>query len=868
MRILLYILSGLTMLAIVGLAAIFIIVQHYAHDLPDYTGLAEYQPKVATRVHAADGHLLAEFATEKRVFVPYEAIPKRVVDAFLAAEDKDFFQHGGVDPVRMAKAAVEDLRNLHSDKRPIGASTITQQVAKNFLLTNEVSISRKIKEAILSFRLEQTYSKQHILELYLNQIYLGQGTYGVAAASLNYFDKPLDQLTIAEAGFLGGLPKAPNNVNPDRKSDKALERRNWVIGRMAEDGFISQSEAQEAQLQPLEIRHQHETELVNANYFTEEVRRQLETMYGDDGLYGGGLSVRTTLDPRLQGIVVHALRDGLVAYDQRHGWRGVLGHMAPQSPGNFGDVKKRLAAIPLPDGAQGWQIGLVTEAGKDAQLDFADGSKGMLAANGFAWTHKDKASALMTVGDLVLVENAPVEAEAPKKLKKGEKPAEAKAPELHYVLHQMPAISGAVVAMDPHTGRVLALSGGLSQGVSEFDRATQAYRQPGSSFKPFVYLTALEKGFTPVTVVDDAPITLSQGPGLPLWQPVNYEHDFLGPQPMRVGVEKSRNAMTVRIAEYVGMPAIVETAEKFGIMDTMPANYSMALGAGETTLLRMVTGYSMIVNGGKRVTPAMIDKVQDRDGKTVYRHDNRDCPQCSNVAWDGQPTPLPPDNREQVEDPRFAFQLVTIMEGVIARGTGHRLAALGRPLAGKTGTTNDSKDVWFIGFTPDLAVGVFVGFDQPKTLGGHETGATTALPIFEEVLKKDLGDSPGVPFRIPPGVRMLRTNPATGEPAFGDPGAITEAFIPGNEPGEDNFVLNGATLAARLNERGETSIEPVSDDANPVGDETDEDMNGNKVNSNASMGSDPIGEMIERGDAPPRTTSHAGVDTTGTGGLY
>jgi penicillin-binding protein 1A len=857
MRFILYVLSGLTMLAIAGLAGLFLVVQHYAHDLPDYTGLANYQPKISTRVQAADGHLLAEFATEKRVFVPFDAIPKRVINAFLAAEDKDFFQHGGIDPIRMAKAAVEDLKNLHSDKRPMGASTITQQVAKNFLLTNEVSISRKIKEAILAFRLEQTYSKQHILELYLNQIYLGQGTYGVAAAALNYFDKPLDELTVAEAAFLGALPKAPNNFNPDRKSDAALERRNWVIGRMREDGFIDAADEEQALAQPLDIHHQHETEFVNANYFTEEVRRELETMYGDDGLYGGGYSVRTSLDPHLQGIVVKALRDGLVSYDQRHGWRGVLGHMAPG-----GDVKKRLAAVPLPDGAEGWQVALVADAGRDAELEFADGSKGVLEPAGFAWTHKEKASALMSAGDLVLVENAPVEAEVPKKLKKGEKAAEAKPPELHYVLHQMPAVSGAVVAMDPHTGRVLSMSGGLSQGASEFNRATQAYRQPGSSFKPFVYLTALEKGFTPVTIVDDAPITLSQGPGLPLWQPVNYEHDFLGPQPLRVGIEKSRNAMTVRVAEYIGMPAIVETAEKFGIMDQMPANESLALGAGETTLLRMVTGYSMIVNGGKRITPALIDKVQDRDGKTVYRHDTRDCPQCSNISWEGQPTPLPPDNREQVEDPRTAFQMVTIMEGVIARGTGHRLAALGRPLAGKTGTTNDSKDVWFIGFTPDLAVGVFVGFDQPKTLGGHETGATTALPIFESVMKNELGDSPGVPFRIPPGVRMLRTNPATGEPDFGDPAGIMEAFIPGNEPGEDNFVVNGATLAAKLGERGETVIQPVGDTDQPEGADDD----------STTPGTDPIGDMIEHGDAPVRGAAavapHAPVDTSGTGGLY
>ena len=889
MRLLLYMLSGAIMLMMAGLVAVFLVVAKYGADLPDYHQLADYSPKIVTRIHAGDGHLLAEFATEKRIFVPIDAIPKRVVNAFLAAEDKDFFKHGGVDPLRIAKAAITDVKDMHSGHRASGASTITQQVAKNMLLSNERTFSRKVKEAILAFRIEETFSKERILELYLNQIYLGLGSYGVAAAGLNYFDKPLDELSISEAALLGAMPKGPSDYDPKRRPEQALSRRNWVIDRMADDGFITRDEAQQAKAEPIQLHKQSATEFVQANYFTEDVRRQLSEMYGDEGLYGGGLSVRTTLDPALQGLAVKSLRDGLVAYDQRHGWRGPVSHIALGT-----GWEKRFAAVPLPDGAEGWRKALVTEAGRDAVFTLPDGSRGVLSEPGYRWTHKSRASELMAPGDVVLVESVAQEEEAVKPSKKSkkakdvveEKPAEAipAGPPMHYILHQLPLVSGAMVAMDPHTGRVLAMVGGLSSSMNEFNRATQANRQPGSSFKPFVYMAALDKGFTPSTLVEDAPIALSQGPGLPLWRPVNYEHDFLGLQPLRVGIEKSRNAMTVRIAEYIGMPAIADEAKHFGVLDNPPINYSLSIGSGETTLMKMVTAYSMIDNGGKRIQPTLIDRVQDRNGKTLYRHDTRSCEQCGNVDWKEQKTPDPVGQVEQVEDPKTTFQMTTMMEGVVQRGTAKELAKLDRTLAGKTGTTNESKDVWFIGFTRDLAVGVFVGFDQPKSLGKHETGASTAVPIFGEFMKTALADKPSIPFPIPPGIRMVRVSPSNGQPDFADPAGIWEAFVDGNEPGEANFIVNGASLAAKLNERGEPDAEQKDNGDMSGGgtdaassDDADSDTEGQDSStmqiSGASGTTDNIAVERPADTAPVQTptpaVAPAATETgSGTGGLY
>jgi penicillin-binding protein 1A len=787
MRLLLIGLSALGIVAAAGILAIFLVLRHYSAGLPDYRALADYRPKVVTRIHAGDGELLAEFSTEKRVFVPVGSIPDRVKNAFIAAEDKNFYQHNGVDPEGIIRAAVTDLKNLHSEKRPVGASTITQQVARNFLLTNEVSIARKLKEMILAYRIEQVLNKNQILELYLNEIYLGLNSYGVAAAALDYFDKPLDELTVAEAAFLAAIPKNPNKYFREKNHDAAIERRDYVINRMLEDHYITQAEASEATATPLVFNQPKDTELVPAGHFTEEVRRELLAAYGKDGLYGGGLSVRTTLDPGLQAIAVKSLRDGLVSYDERHGWRGPVTHLPDLS-----SWAEQVAKVPTPDGAEDWRLAAVLESGADeAKIGFADDKTATLAMGDMRWTGKAKASALLQAGDVVLVQSVEVQEKPterkPDSKKKDMSDVKPRPATFHYVLRQMPEVNGALVALDPHSGRVLALVGGMSYKSSEFDRATQAMRQPGSSFKPFVYLAALDSGFTPSTMVLDAPIEIDQGPGLPLWKPVNFDHEFLGELPLRVALEKSLDAATVRVGQSIGMPKVVEYAKKFGISDNLPPFISSVIGAGETTLMRMVTAYAEIDNGGRKIVPTLIDRIQDREGKTLFRHDARPCPDCSGIAWANQKTPEIADDRPQIQDPRTAYQMVEMMEGVVQRGTAHSLATLDRPLAGKTGTTNEAKDLWFIGFTPNLVVGTYIGYDEPKSLGKHEQGATVAVPVVKEFLTAALADQPPIPFRTPPGLRLVRVSAATGQPAGpGDPGAIWEAFLPGTEPGVDH----------------------------------------------------------------------------------
>ncbi len=789
MRVILIGLSALGIVLAAGLVALFLLLRHYSEGLPDYRALQDYKPKVVTRVHAGDGELLAEFSTEKRIFVPIGSIPPRVKEAFISAEDKNFYQHKGVDPEGIIRAAITDMKNLHSEKRPVGASTITQQVARNFLLTNEVSIARKIKEMILAYRIEQVLSKDQILELYLNDIYLGLNSYGVAAAALDYFDKPLDELTVAEAAFLAAIPKNPNKYFREKNHDAALDRRNYVINRMLEDHYITQAEATEALAAPLTIQPPHDTEIVPAGHFTEEVRRELLAAYGKDGLYGGGLSVRTTLDPHLQAIAVKSLRDGLVSYDQRHGWRGPLSHFATMN-----SWAAQLAKVVPPDGTDDWRLAVVLESGaEEAKIGFSDGKTATLSMADMKWTGKAKASAVVQPADVILVQSVETKPDekkpADRKKEDARKLAEDKpaAPTFHYVLRQMPEVNGALVALDPHTGRVLALVGGMSYESSEFDRATQAMRQPGSSFKPIVYLAALDSGFTPSTTVLDAPVEIDQGPGLPLWRPVNFDHEFLGPLPLRVALEKSLDAATVRVGQAIGMPKVVEYAKKFGISDNLPPYISSVIGAGETTLMRMVTAYAEIDNGGKKVVPTLIDRIQDRQGKTLFRHDSRACANCNNVPWTDQAVPEIPDDRPQIQDPRTAYQMVEMMEGVVQRGTARSLASLGYPLAGKTGTTNEAKDTWFIGFTPDLVVGTYVGYDEPKSLGRREQGATVAVPIVKEFLGSALEGQPPIPFRVPPGLRMVRVSALTAEPASpGDPAAIWQAYLPGTEPGVDH----------------------------------------------------------------------------------
>jgi len=764
---------------------------HYGRGLPDYHQLAHYEPAVTTRVYGGDGRLVVEYAKERRQFVPLEDIPQRVKDAFLSAEDKGFYTHPGVDFVGVARAVVINLRNrgMGADRRPVGASTITQQVAKNFLLTNEVSIERKVKEAILAFRIERAFTKDHILELYLNEIYLGTGAYGVAAAALYYFDKSVDDLSVAEAAYLAALPKAPNNYNPRVHPQAAKDRRDWVIGRMLEDGKITQAEHDLAVAMPIELRKRDETQMiVGADYFAEDIRRDLAARFGEDALYKGGLVVRSTVDAELQALASRVLRNGLMAYDRRHGWRGPVGHIEPTA-----GWQPRLKAVPPPAGAEPWVTAVVlAESEQNVTVGLADASTGVIPWNEMKWARPwlpkqhfgampKRPADVVKLGDVILVEPV-AKSEDGKNYGPGT-----------FALRQIPKIEGALVAIDPHTGRVQAMVGGWSYSKSQFNRATQAMRQPGSSFKPFVYLTALQHGYTPSSLVLDAPIALPQGPGLPLWRPKNYEGDFLGPATLRVGVEHSRNLMTVRLAQAIGMDAVADNAGKFGIYDNLPRQLSMALGAGETTVLKLTTGYAQLVNGGKKITPTLIDRIQDRLGHTIFTHDKRFCDGCWPVQFTSQDMPRLPDIREQLVDPVTAYQIVHILEGVIERGTGRAVAAVGKPLAGKTGTSNESFDVWFLGFSPDLAVGVFVGFDEPQSLGDHETGGVVAAPIFRDFMATALKNKPATPFRVPPGVRMVRVDLHTGKPAMpSDPKAIWEAFKSDDRlPADDEEVLQG-----------------------------------------------------------------------------
>lgn len=791
----------LLVLAAAGIGGGTLWVLHtFGRDLPDYRQLADYDPEVMTRVHAGDGRLLAEFAVEKRAFVPIEAMPQRVIDAFLSAEDKSFYAHSGIDFSGVARAILTNIQNLATGRRPVGASTVTQQVAKNFLLTNEVSYKRKIKEAILAVRIERAFSKDRILELYLNEIYLGFGSYGVAAAALNYFNKSMNELTVAECAFLAALPKAPNNYNPITKLDAAKARRNWVIGRMYEDGRISAEEARDAIAQPLLTAQRDDTEFVSADYFTEEVRRELVSRFGENQLYKGGLSVRTTLDPMLQAAARKSLRDGLQAYDRRHGYRGPV-TSAPEGRRFDTDLDWRayLATVEHPKGMGEMQLAVVLGVDDRAgvvSIGVEDGNAGVIPLEELTWARAQaenrhvgpsikKPSDVLATGNVVIVE--PVETRDGKDKQKT--PAGAAV----YSLRQLPEVDGGIVAIDPHTGRVLAMVGGFSYERSQFNRVTQAERQPGSAFKPFVYLAALDQGYTPATRILDAPFVIDQGPGLPKWRPANYGNEFYGASTMRLGIEKSRNLMTVRLAQTVGMDKIAAYAKRFNVVDDLPQTLAMSLGAGETTLIRLTTGYAMLVNGGKRITPTLIDRVQDRLGRTVYRHDARVCVNCRAEAWEGQPVPRIPDDREQITDPASAYQMVSMLRGVVERGTGRRVSEVGKTLAGKTGTTNEERDTWFVGFSPDLAVGVFVGFDEPIPLGRHETGSSVAAPVFRDFMATALADQPAIPFRTPPGIRLVRVNARTGVPARpGDKDVILEAFKEGTVPtDEGGGVIEG-----------------------------------------------------------------------------
>ena len=797
-----------TVVFLVGVGAVAGLIWHFSKDLPDYSQLQDYEPPVMTRVHAVDGSLLGEYAKERRLYLPIQAVPKLVINAFLAAEDKNFYEHGGIDYTGMARAGVLYLQNFGSNRRPQGASTITQQVAKNFLLTNEVSFARKIKEALLAMRIEKTYSKDKILELYLNEIYLGLGAYGIAAASLVYFDKSVNELTVAEAAYLAALPKMPATLHPVRNRDRAIERRNYVIDRLQENGWIKQADAEKSRKEPLAVTSRSNgAHTFAGEYFAEEVRRDIFERYGEKKLYEGGLSVRTTLDPKIQVMARKTMVTGLVNYDEQQGYRGALSKLDTS-----GDWGVKLAEIKSLSDISPWRMAVVLETSdQSARIGFQPSRElggaiskqretGLVTLDGVRWARAAQGNAkgktptsvaqVLQPGDVIYAD--------PLYSKEGQ-PVEGQ-----YRLRQIPEVSGAMVVMDPWTGRVLAMVGGFSFDQSQFNRATQAYRQPGSSFKPIVYSAALDNGYTPSTVVLDAPIEIDQGQGSGVWRPENFSSGkFQGPVTLRNALRQSLNTVTVRLAQDIGMPLIGEYARRFGVYDELPNYLSYALGAGETTAMRMVTAYSMIANGGRRVKPTLIDRIQDRYGHTIFKHDQRECRGCDAPGgWKNQAEPQLIDRREQVLDSMTAYQITELMEGVVQAGTATVVKEVGKPIAGKTGTTNEAKDAWFVGFSPDVAVAIYMGYDKPRPLGkgNAATGGHLAAPIARDFLKLALADKPAVPFKVPAGIKLVRVVAKTGMRAGpGETGGtILEAFKPGTAPPDNYSVIGVADADGRM----------------------------------------------------------------------
>ena len=796
-----------TVVFLVGVAAAAGLIWHFSKDLPDYSQLQDYEPPVMTRVHAVDGSLVGEYARERRLYLPIQAVPKLVINAFLAAEDKNFYEHGGIDFTGMARAAVVYAQNFGSNRRPQGASTITQQVAKNFLLTNEVSFARKIKEALLAMRIERTYSKDKILELYLNEIYLGSGADGIAAASLVYFDKSVNELTVAEAAYLAALPKMPGSLHPIRNRDRAIERRNYVVDRLLENGWIKQADAEKARKDPLTIASRNTgAHIFAGEYFAEEVRRDIFERYGEKKLYEGGLSVRTTLDPKIQVMARKAMVAGLVRYDQEQGYRGPVSKLDIS-----GDWGLKLAEIKSLSDISPWRMAVVLETSdQSARIGFQpprelggavskERQTGLITLDGVRWARAATGNGRGKTPTSVAQVLQPGDVIYADPLFKEGNPVEGQ-----YRLEQLPEVSGAMVAMDPNTGRVLAMVGGFSFDQSQFNRATQAYRQPGSSFKPIVYSSALDNGYTPSTQVVDAPIEIDQGQGGQVWRPDNFSNGkYLGPTTLRNALRLSLNTVTVRLAQDVGMPLISEYARRFGVYDELPNYLSYALGAGETTAMRMVTAYSMIANGGRRVKPTLIDRIQDRYGHTIFKHDARECRGCdAPEGWKNQTEPQLVDRREQVLDTMTAYQITSMLEGVVQAGTATVLKEVGKPIAGKTGTTNEAKDAWFVGFSPDLAVAIYMGYDKPRPLGkgNAATGGHLAAPIAKDFMKLALADKPATPFKIPAGIKLVRVDAKTGLRAGpGDTGrTIMEAFKPGTAPPDNYSVIGVADADGRM----------------------------------------------------------------------
>ena len=743
----------LILLITIGLGlfiSIIIILWTYSNKLPDYKFLKNYKPSVSSKLYSGGGELVSDFSSEKRIFVPYNAIPKKVIHAFLSAEDKNFFSHPGVDAKGIMRAVLRNISNIIYEKRLEGASTITQQVAKNFLLSNEVSLNRKIKEAILAFRIERALSKERILELYLNQIYLGQGAYGIASASLEYFDKPISKLDYAEASLLAALPKAPSKYNPFKNIDLAKYRRDLVIRNLYDNSYIGYKKYKKLLNTKIILKKRKKIYLEDARYYVEDVRKFIVEKYGFDKVYKQGFNIKTPINLEIQTIATQSLRDGLIQYDKRKGWRGPLLNKKDTNNWN-NDLKKYHLEKSI-----GWNLAIIKKINKFfVEIETDQKIAGKIEYQDVSWTKKEL-DKLFKVGDVVYVN---------------------KIKDNIFSLKQLPKANGGIVVMDPFTGRVIALSGGFSFKRSEFNRATQASRQPGSAFKPFIYALALENNFTPSTLILDAPIVLDQGEDLKMWKPENYGKKFYGPSTLRTGLEKSRNLMTVRIALELGLKKITTFSKQLKIYENPEELMSISLGSAETTLLKLTTAYCSFINGGKLIEPIFVDRIQDSEGNTIYNSEKRVCKKCNEISFLGEEIPKITDNFPQIFSAETAYQVTSMLEGAVQRGTGRKLKDLNLDLAGKTGTTNENTDAWFVGFTSNLVVGVYVGFDEPKSLGRYETGSKTALPIFKAFIKNAVKKKDARPFKVAKNIKMIVIDLITGKKAnFGSKKTIIEVF--------------------------------------------------------------------------------------------
>ena len=743
----------LILLITVGLGlfvSIIVILWTYSNKLPDYKFLKNYKPPVSSKLYSGGGELVSDFSSEKRIFVPYNTIPKKVIHAFLSAEDKNFFSHPGVDARGIIRAVLRNISNIIYEKRLEGASTITQQVAKNFLLSNEVSLNRKIKEAILAFRIERALSKERILELYLNQIYLGQGAYGIASASLEYFDKPISKLDYAEASLLAALPKAPSKYNPFKNIDLAKRRRDLVIKNLYDNSYIGYKKYKKLLNTKITLKKRKKIYLEDARYYVEDVRKFIVEKYGFDRVYKQGFNIKTPINLEIQTIATQSLRDGLIQYDKRKGWRGPLLNKKDTNNWN-NDLKKYHLEKSI-----GWNLAIIKKKNKFfVEIETDQKIAGKIEYQDVSWTKKEL-DKLFKVGDIVYVN---------------------KIKDNIFSLKQLPKANGGIVVMDPFTGRVIAMSGGFSFKRSEFNRATQATRQPGSAFKPFIYALALENNFTPSTLILDAPIVLDQGEDLKKWKPENYGKKFYGPSTLRTGLEKSRNLMTVRIAQELGIKKITTFSKQLKIYENPEELMSISLGSAETTLLKLTTAYCSFINGGKLIEPIFVDRIQDSEGNTIYNSEKRVCKKCNEISYLGEEIPKITDNFPQIFSAETAYQVTSMLEGAIQRGTGRKLKDLNLDLAGKTGTTDENNDAWFVGFTSNLVVGVYVGFDEPKSLGRYETGSKTALPIFKAFIKNAVKKKDARPFKVAKNIKMMVIDLITGKKAnFGSKKTIIEAF--------------------------------------------------------------------------------------------